>query len=208
MNPDLSIAILAGGASRRMGRDKTTLDWHGRPLLVRAVEIARAAGAASVAIAGSSAIISCTPLHDAVRDRGPLGGIIAALRWQPRVLVLACDMPLVSPEFLIWLWQRARDFPGWTVPGAQPLCSVYTAALLPWLEAAAARPPAPGARSLTAILNGAPRQCVAPEEMSAHGFDPRMFANLNTPAEYAEALIPAGPGAALPHASRDGGANA
>lgn len=181
----MNAAILAGGQSRRMGRDKTALDWDGASLLDRAVASVRAAGATNVAVAGGeTAPAGCVRLADAVRGRGPLGGILAAVRWRPRVLVLACDMPLVETTFLRWLEHRAEGFAGWTLPESQPLCAVYTAALLPWLERAAARPTTQPTGSLSAILAAAPRQILTAGDLAAHGFDPSMFANLNTPAEY------------------------
>lgn len=176
----MTAAILAGGQSRRMGQDKTALAWEGNSLLDHALGLARAAGAREVAICGSAARAGSTTLPDAVRGRGPLGGILAAVRWQPRVLMLACDMPLLPPSFLTELWQRAAGFAGWTLPESQPLCAVYTAALRPWLERAAARPADEPTGSLAAILAAAPRQILT-------GLDARMFTNLNTHADYTAA---------------------
>lgn len=184
----IAAAILTGGASRRMGRAKAWLDWQGQPLLAHMVAQARAAGAAPIAVVAPPErtlpdIDGVTRLDDAVAERGPLGGILAALLWQPRVLVLACDLPHVSPDFLGFLAQRAADFEGWTLPEDQPLCAVYTRALLPWLEAAAAEPgPVP---ALGRILADAPRQCLLPAEL-VH-FVGRLFDNVNSPLEYHQA---------------------
>jgi molybdopterin-guanine dinucleotide biosynthesis protein A len=85
------VCILAGGLSRRMGRDKARLRLGRRTMLghVRA-----AAGALDL------------PIHvirrDAVRRCGPLGGIYTALRTTraDAVIFLACDMPFVSHALL------------------------------------------------------------------------------------------------------------
>lgn len=180
----MAVAILAGGASRRMGQAKAALDWQGRPLLEHMLGLARAAGAVEVAVAGGAPVAGAEPLRDATIGRGPLGGLIAILRWRPRALVLACDMPNLTPALLQWLWQRSLGFRGWTLPEGQPLCAVYTDALLPWLEAAAAGPDTP---PLDAVLAQAPRQVLGAGELAGHGFSAEMFANLNTPAEYAAA---------------------
>ncbi|MGH9476287.1 MAG: GTP 3',8-cyclase MoaA [Terriglobales bacterium] len=177
-------AILAGGHSSRMGRSKAWLDWQGQPLLAHMVALARAAGAGPIAVVAPPdvelpPISGACRLHDVVAARGPLGGLLAALRWQPRALVLACDLPHLSPVFLRWLAGHGRSFDGWTWPQNQPLCAVYTRALLPWLQAAAA---GPEVASLASVLSAAPQQCLAPEAWA--GFDSRLFDNLNTPADY------------------------
>jgi molybdopterin-guanine dinucleotide biosynthesis protein A len=85
------VCILAGGLSRRMGRDKARLRLGRRTMLghVRA-----AAGALHLPIR----VIR----RDAVRRCGPLGGIYTALRTTraDAVIFLACDMPFVSHALL------------------------------------------------------------------------------------------------------------
>ncbi|MGN6592216.1 MAG: GTP 3',8-cyclase MoaA [Terriglobales bacterium] len=179
--PAMAVVILTGGASRRMGQDKSTLDWHGRPLLGHLIQTAREAGAAEVAVAGPRAPAGVERLDDAVAGHGPLGGILAALRWRPRVLVIACDMPRLTPALLRHLWEQAAGFDGWTVAADQPLCAVYSRALLPHLEAAAGDEVA---RSLSSILALAPRQDLGSAQLRAAGFPEELFANLNTPTDY------------------------
>lgn len=184
----IAAAILAGGASSRMGRPKAWLDWEGQPLLAHMVARARAAGAEPVAVvAPAEAVLPDLPgvvrLTDAVDGRGPVGGLLAALAWRPRVLVLACDLPHLTAEFLRFLIARSEAVEGWTWPANQPLCAVYTRALVPWLETAAASPePVP---AFGALLAGAPQLCLQPQTLARFGT--RVFDNLNTPAEYQRA---------------------
>ncbi|MGH9414621.1 MAG: GTP 3',8-cyclase MoaA [Terriglobales bacterium] len=185
----MPVAILAGGASRRMGRSKPWLDWQGQSLLAHMAALARTAGTGPLAVVAPPGmplpdLPGAVRLDDAVTSRGPLGGILAALAWQPRVLVLACDLPHLTPEFLRYLMARGDSFDGWTWPGHQPLCAVYTRSLQPHLQAAAAAaggsvPP------LSQILAAAPQQCLTPAELARFGT--RLFDNLNTPAEYQHA---------------------
>jgi molybdopterin-guanine dinucleotide biosynthesis protein A len=85
-------------------------------------------------------------LADAESNRGPLAGIVAALaaseaEWN---LMLACDMPDVSAEFLERLFEMAeregdgRDClaPKQTAGYAEPLCAMYHRRALPQLRAA------------------------------------------------------------------------
>src|SRR5262245_1565825 len=90
-------AVLTGGASRRMGRDKALVEVDGRPMAGRVAAALREAGAAEVqAIGGDAAGLGELGL-DVVPDRfpgeGPLGGIVTALSAasQPVTVVVACD---------------------------------------------------------------------------------------------------------------------
>ena len=93
---DLGALILAGGRSRRMGRDKASLIWRGHSLLDHARRLAQAAGADPVLISGRK-----DGLADPLPDLGPAGGVLALVRhWQAAVdclparwLLLPVDMP-------------------------------------------------------------------------------------------------------------------
>jgi molybdopterin-guanine dinucleotide biosynthesis protein A len=84
-------AVLTGGASTRMGRDKALVEVDGVAMAARVAAAMRAAGALVVARIGSE-------VPDAFPGEGPLGGIITALRWagDEHVLVAPCDMPWVE----------------------------------------------------------------------------------------------------------------
>src|SRR5256885_453653 len=72
--------ILAGGRSSRMGADKAFLELAGKPLIARAVEVACEA-VRDVKIVGDPLKFAAfgPVIEDVYRDRGPLGGIHAAL---------------------------------------------------------------------------------------------------------------------------------
>jgi molybdopterin-guanine dinucleotide biosynthesis protein A len=103
---DLSAVILAGGQSRRMGRDKALLELDGRSLLAHAVEKVRRLNVAELFISGRSGVdysqFGCPVLDDRQPGCGPLGGIERALCEcsSPLLLVLAVDLPRMTPEFL------------------------------------------------------------------------------------------------------------
>jgi molybdenum cofactor guanylyltransferase len=99
---------MAGGKSRRFGRDKALLEISGETLLRRALRQLSALTAEQLVIgpperreqAGSARVI-----QDEFPDVGPLGGIYTALHsaTYESVLVVACDMPFLSAELLNYL---------------------------------------------------------------------------------------------------------
>ncbi|AOS46177.1 molybdopterin-guanine dinucleotide biosynthesis protein MobA [Lacunisphaera limnophila] len=107
----LTGAVLAGGHSRRMGRDKATLAHEGRPLWERQAAVLRDAGCAFVGVVrqpGQAPLGLPEPVllwHDAVADAGPLAGLHAALSSSRTLLVavLAVDMPRIDAWWYHWL---------------------------------------------------------------------------------------------------------
>ena len=129
-----SAVILAGGESRRMGRDKAWIEVAGESLLSRAVLKARRAGASEVFISGRRGVdysgLECPVLLDARTGRGPLGGIERALdaATHSLLLVLAVDVPGVTAALLRRLISRCEGITG-VVPTLrgelEPLVAVY-----------------------------------------------------------------------------------
>lgn len=107
----LTGAVLAGGHSRRMGRDKATLAHEGRPMWERQAGVLRAAGCDVIAVVrqpGQAPLGLPDDLllwHDPVADAGPLAGLHAALSSSRTLLiaVLAVDMPRIDPWWFQWL---------------------------------------------------------------------------------------------------------
>ncbi len=107
----LTGAVLAGGQSCRMGRDKATLAFDGRPMWERQAGILRASGVATVAMVRAA---GQPPLglpddvmlwHDAFTEAGPLAGLHSALSQSRTLLVavLAVDMPRIDAWWFQWL---------------------------------------------------------------------------------------------------------
>jgi molybdenum cofactor guanylyltransferase len=90
-------AVLAGGRSSRMGRDKALIDLGPRRLIEVAIDALWQAGATDVVVVGGDGDAITALGHHWVADRhrgeGPLGGIITALdaAADDPVVVLACD---------------------------------------------------------------------------------------------------------------------
>lgn len=100
--------VLIGGQSSRMGHPKHMIQKNGRAWIERTVEVLDQL-TSRVIVAGTGtlpkSVRNCDRLVDVPNVRGPMAGILAALRWAPHAswLVTACDLPLLSLPALEWL---------------------------------------------------------------------------------------------------------
>ena len=188
---DVAAFILAGGRSTRMGTDKAFVTFEGRTLLARALNVTRAV-TSDVRIVGDPLKFSpfATVVEDIVPGCGPLAGIHAALRASPAEfnLILAVDMPFVSPALLQFLISRAEHSATTvTVPrsaqGWQPLCAVYR----PRFADAAEEALHAGRYKIDALFAPLDTQAIEEQELERAGFSATAFRNLNTPEELAQA---------------------
>lgn len=126
--------VLAGGASRRMGRDKALLPLGDATMIEQIAAKVRAV-AGDVTLIGSPekyGHLGFLVVPDEIENCGPLGGLYTALRltnaeWN---VLVACDMPNVTEAFLEALFEAAegsdRDCVVPEMDGrADPLCAVY-----------------------------------------------------------------------------------
>lgn len=100
----LSGVVLAGGASRRMGRNKAELTLMGKTLLQRQVDKLLALGIRDIMLSGENcpALPGMRVIPDEYAGKGPLGGLHACLRAarNPACLVVSVDTPLIPAEAL------------------------------------------------------------------------------------------------------------
>ena len=188
--------ILAGGRSRRMGRDKALLRLAGRTLLERAVDLVRSAGGEPLIVApdrpgyevGSARRVDETV--DGEEGSGPLPALRHGLMLcgASGLVALACDLPLV-PAALLSRLARGLEGHDAVVPRSggvlQVLAAAYAPACLPAIE----RCLLSGERSVHRMLAGVRARILEEDEMRPYGEE--IFLNVNTPAdlERAEALL-------------------
>jgi molybdopterin-guanine dinucleotide biosynthesis protein A len=203
--PQLTGAILAGGYSRRLGRDKATLPLGGKPL-------ARWVAEALTPAAPWCWLITNHPLThlalglplvtDLCPFQGPAGGLLTALfyRGAPWVLAAAVDNPFLAPALITALAAtvRATSRPAVVCQspwGLEPFPGLYHVRLLPKLAAFLK-----SERRATRFLSVCRPEIVPPEEVRRLDPDGRSFFNLNTPEDLARAtawLAQGGRGAPL-----------
>jgi molybdopterin-guanine dinucleotide biosynthesis protein A len=130
-------AILTGGESRRMGRDKATLPIDGVPMAVRIARAINPALDPVVAVGRPEPDLAAAGLPvvaDLHPGEGPLGGILTAFAWSPAplVVVVACDLVDVDASTASALVNALQADPALAVataarePGdAQPLCAAW-----------------------------------------------------------------------------------
>lgn len=188
---DLKAFILAGGNSTRMGTDKAFAMLNGRSLLARAMGVCRTITSEVWIVGDRKKFAPFAPVvEDVFPGCGPLAGMHAALRTSRTDLnlVLAVDLPFVSPALLHFLVAQARQNGAMvTVPragkGWQPLCAVYRRIFADAAETALRA----GRYKIDALFEDAVTHAVGEEELRSAGFSPEVFRNLNTPEELADA---------------------
>lgn len=100
-NQDLYGLILAGGFSKRMGKDKALLEFNGKPQVIHAHDLLSTfCSKVFISTRLGQSYFSLPLLEDLPQyaDAGPAAGIVSAMERYPNVswVVLACDLPFVS----------------------------------------------------------------------------------------------------------------
>lgn len=188
MNSDVAGFVLAGGKSSRMGTDKAFLELEGRTLLSRMMNLVGGITSEVHIVGLRSKFEPFGPvIEDLYPNRGPLGGIHAALSASGKDLnlILAVDLPLVEAAFLEYLIAKARAADvlvtvaraggGW-----QPLCAIYRRGFLDLADRALQE----GRNKIDPLFKGIPLEVIEESDLKAAGFSATMFQNLNTPAEF------------------------
>jgi molybdopterin-guanine dinucleotide biosynthesis protein A len=201
MNASIGAIVLCGGQSRRMGQAKAWLNFGPEKMLQRVVRLVTSVAAPVVVVGAPGQELPSLPaeavvVRDAVEGRGPLQGLLAGLAALPDATELAyataTDVPFLAPAWISHLAELIGDAE-LAIPHADgfyhPLAALYRRrSVLPAVEALLA-----SGRSRPAFLAEAVRtRVVGVDELRP--VDPALgtLRNLNTPAEYRQALQEAG----------------
>ncbi|MEQ1908584.1 MAG: molybdenum cofactor guanylyltransferase [Vicinamibacterales bacterium] len=187
-----SAAILCGGHARRLGgQDKRRLLVGGRTILTHQLEALGPCVSRIFVVGGvrpapeewlGNTAVQAVP--DRVAERGPLGGLDAALdaAGNDAVLLLACDLPYVTTALLSHLI-RVCDGADAAVPrterGYHPLCAVYAQSCATAVRHRLEH----GMLRMRDLLGDLRVRTVELEELRRYGAPERLLANINTYAD-------------------------
>jgi molybdenum cofactor guanylyltransferase len=195
-NKPVSGYVMAGGLSRRFGQDKALARLGGETILARLCRLLQSAAEEVRVIAPHGRYLDqqVRLVDDRWPGQGPLGGIVTALEasgsdrraWS---LIVSCDMPFLTGEWLCHLRDRAAAsdadvvYPR-SLHGDEPLCAC-------WRNSAGAPLKAAFDSGIRRVSEGMKRlRTEALDERDWKRFDSagRLFWNMNTQQDYEEAL--------------------
>ena len=172
-----------------MGRDKALLELGGAPLVVRTTRLVESVVGRPTIVgeAGAYRELGLRVLADDWPSAGPLGAIATALRASesPWNLIVACDLPHLTREWLEYLVHRALGTQGDAVlpmstGGAEPLCAMYHKRCEAAIRAALER----GTRKVTEGLKELLVEMIGPLEWKSFDSEGLLFKNMNSPEDY------------------------
>ncbi|MCX7683573.1 MAG: molybdenum cofactor guanylyltransferase [Anaerolineae bacterium] len=180
--------ILAGGASRRMGRDKAFLELGGRAL-IELVIVQMATVCAEVLIVAGDVRpylgLGLPTVQDRFQGAGVLGGLHAGLEAASYELTIAvgCDMPFLNPALLEALIRWSEGFDVVLLrrgTEVEPLHATYRRTCLQPIEEAIQA----GERRIISFFDRVRVRYLTPEEVRPLDPELRSFFNVNTPEEW------------------------
>lgn len=199
----LTVLILAGGRSSRMGQDKAWLKLAGAPLVEHVARRLLPLAAEIIFSANDprafEQLISRLPVParvatDQYPGAGPLAGLHAGLRaaGNDLVLAVATDMPFINRRLVEAMVTACRTAdaaiplvtaPGFDAPQPEPLHALYRKSCLPAIEAALNA----GRRRAVGFLEDVKVCYLTEGELRQVDPELKSFRNVNTPREWADA---------------------
>jgi len=183
--PALNMLILAGGESKRMGEDKAMIKYNNEVQLDRIIRLAQQLEIKPYLSVRETQLhwgnaFEIEIISDVIKNAGPLGGIVSAMKFKPEDawLVVACDLPLLNANHLALLVKNrnskkcATCFKSPMDGGPEPLVTIYEPTslmpLLAWW--------AQGNSCPRKMLYNSPVEIIEPNDNS-------VLTNVNTPEE-------------------------
>lgn len=182
--PTVKGLVLTGGKSTRMGADKATLEYYGKPQREHVKSLLEKEGLESFYSVRNSSN-SLEEIHDTFLDLGPFGGICSAFQKDPNSawFVLATDVPFVDEKLIQFVLEnrnpskvatavkgKGKQFP-------EPLITIYEPKAYPML--------------LQYLAQGysCPRKMLINSDIEVLEIDDALIRNINTPEEFEAAKL-------------------
>jgi len=181
---DITIAVLAGGRSTRIGRDKSFIQLGGKPLIRHVLDQVLTFNVPVIIIAneaGPYAQFNLPVYGDVLPQRSSLVGLHSALTISgtPHTLCVACDMPLLNRDllgYLISLRHEADIVIPQRAGGLEPLHAVYHQRAISAIEAQIGL----GEMQIHRLVDRLVARRVTESEMRLYDPQLRSFTNVNT----------------------------
>jgi len=133
--------ILAGGKSKRMGVDKSTMAFREKEMIAYSIDALKKY-TDTIYISSNNEEHQqwgYPVLEDAIKNIGPLSGIYSALiKTQSSIIVLPCDSPFVESKFIQFLIQEMDSANEVFVPSVtgklEPLFAIYKPSIIPIIK--------------------------------------------------------------------------
>lgn len=177
--PMIKGLVLTGGKSTRMGKDKSLLEYHGKPQKEFVKDLLEAQGIQTYFSVKNNMELD-DEIFDTFLNLGPFGGICSAFQNDPNAawMVLATDVPFVNDELIKQLIQRrnpaktATTVKGKSKQFPEPLITIYEPKAYPLL--------------LQYLAQGysCPRKMLINSEVEIIEVEDSLIRNINTPEEY------------------------
>ena len=192
----LSGIVLAGGLSRRLGRDKAVEPFGDEPLIARVIGRLSTLTNETVVVVNNEARGAELPLPDEARvavdiypDSGSLGGIFSGLTaanndWG---FVVACDMPFLNTDLIAHMLTLREDYDA-VVPlldgYPEPTHAAYSIACLPHIESRLEA----GQLKIAGFFDDVRVRYVSESEILGYDAERLSFFNVNRPDDLERAL--------------------
>lgn len=186
---DIKGLVLTGGKSTRMGKDKSELNYHGKPQKVVVKELLENQGFETYYSVRNKSVVTSSAveksqgeneIEDAFFNLGPFGGICSAFQKDPNSawIVFATDLPFVDEELVKLLLERrnsakvATAIKGKGKQFPEPLITIYEPKAYPIL--------------LQYLAQGysCPRKMLINSDVEIVEIEDDLIRNINTPEEY------------------------
>ena len=136
-------AILAGGYSKRFGKNKAFVEIGGKKLIERIIDIFRPIFDDILIVSNSPEeyeFTGCPVIRDALPVKGPLVGIYSALLASKNkyIFISACDMPFINPGLIGYMIEKKKGYdiivPSFEEKKLEPLHAIYSKTCLPYIK--------------------------------------------------------------------------
>lgn len=190
MKPHITIGILAGGKSTRMGMNKALLEFETEKMIDRIIKSFPDMDIIiSAADPGIYEHYGFKVVYDENRDIGPMEGIrqILLASDTDNVFICACDMPFINKDIALYLsGYISSDIDCLVISDddhIHPLCAIYSKRVIPIIEKAITE----GNYRLREILDNSSTKYISLEYTV---FDKKILRNINTKDDYKALRLP------------------